>query len=332
MNETGLSTSSALHTSADDFQQTMHQLMSEVRRLPYIIDADLSALWSAGERKQEILRYLLENEVKKNRRMLEHLLYQAAEYGDCHDIRLLVDEYGAKEEPVLRYQICRWWYSRTHTPSTNLIRLMADKGSFLEKPHHRFFRKILMRASRYGWIEWVKLMLDWGVDVNCRHARTHTTPLMLAAIGGHPAVFSLLLQAGANVLARDAHGRTAMFFARERWRFPTLREQLLAAGVPDEAPPHVSDLRLMDAVERADLAMVRYQLENGADVNHRSHRSRYTPLMAAAERGASDIVRLLLRAGADPALCDRKGHTALTRALNSASPDAELLRLLRHAG
>lgn len=29
-----------------------------------------------------------------------------------------------------------------------------------------------MRASRYGWIEWVKLMPDWGVDVNCRHART----------------------------------------------------------------------------------------------------------------------------------------------------------------
>lgn len=331
MNETDIAAYSMPHASAADFQQTMHQLMTEVRKLPFFIDADLRALWSAGERKQEMLRYLLENEAKKNRRMLEHLLCQAAEYGDCHDIRLLVDEYGADAGPVLRYQICEW-YSKKHTPSTRLIRLMADKGAFRENPHHRFFRKILMRASRYGWIEWVKLMLDWGVDVNCRHARSHATPLMLAVIGGQPAVFSLLLQAGANVYARDVRGRTAMSLARVRWRFPALREQLLAAGVSDEVPPHVSDLRLMDAVERGDLAMVLYQLENGADVNHRSRRTRCTPLMAAAERGATDIVRLLLRAGADPAFRDRKGHTALTRALNSPSPDEALLRLLSIAG
>lgn len=307
--------------------ETVQLLAEEGLNLRVLEHASFSGLWKPGGQGRDILRYLLDHGLRELPKALNNLLESAARHGRREEMQLLVEEYGADAVAVLRYQ---WSIAWGAAPSPHLARWMADKGYFPE-PNRRILKKILLRAALNGWTEWVQMMLDWGVNVNCRHARTHATPLMLAVIGGQTAVFSLLLQAGANVFARDARGRTAMSLARERWRFPTLREQLLAAGVPDEAPPHVSDLRLMDAVERADLAMVRYQLENGADVNHRSHRSRYTPLMAAAERGASNIVRLLLRAGAAPALRDRKGRTAHTRALNNATPDKELLRLLRPA-
>lgn len=307
--------------------ETVQLLAEEGLNLRVLDHASFFGLWKPGAQGRAILHYLLDHGLRESPKALNNLLASAAEQERREEMQLLVEEYGADAVAVLRYQWSILW---DEAPSPHLARWMADKGYFRE-PNRCFLKKILLRAALKGWTEWVQMMLDWGVDVNCRHTRTHTTPLMLAVIGGQPAILTLLLQAGANVYARDARGRTAMSLARERWRFTSLRAQLLAAGVPDEAPPHISDLRLMDAVERGDLAMVRYQLEHGADVNHRSHRCRYTPLMAAAERGATDIVRLLLRAGADPALCDRKGRTALTRAQSRPSPDEALLRLLRTA-
>lgn len=321
----GCYNSTPLNAAVDSGSLATVQLMAEEGlNLRILANAPLSGLWKPGAQGREILHYLLEHGLSESPTALNNLLESAAAHDRREEVQMLVEGYGADAVTVLRRQ---WLFACDTAPSTHLARWMADKGYFRDKKR-RFLKKILLSASVEGWTEWVQMMLDWGVDINCRHARSHATPLMLAVIGGQPAILTLLLQAGANMYARDAHGRTAMSYARERWRFPMLREQLIAAGVPDEAPPHVSDLRLMDAVERGDLAMVRYQLENGADVNHRSHRRRYTPLMAAAERGATDMVRLLLRAGASSALRDRKGHTALTRALNSPSPDEELLRLL----
>ncbi len=58
---------------------------------------------------------------------------------------------------------------------------------------------------------------------------------------------------------------------------------------------------------------VAFLLQAGADPNPEGQGGR-TPLMQAAEAGEVDIVRLLLISGADSALADAQGRTALDRA------------------
>lgn len=57
-------------------------------------------------------------------------------------------------------------------------------------------------------------------------------------------------------------------------------------------------------------------LARGATVDARDGQGR-TPLMAASEFGRSDVVDMLLTAGADPAAVDQKGKTALHLAAGS---------------
>jgi ankyrin repeat protein len=78
--------------------------------------------------------------------------------------------------------------------------------------------------------------------------------------------------------------------------------------------PQAPGAELFDAVERNDLAAVEELLLRGADVNSLDPRCppyACPALMAAACRGYSDMVRLLLANGADVNARDVGGGTAL---------------------
>jgi ankyrin repeat protein len=57
---------------------------------------------------------------------------------------------------------------------------------------------------------------------------------------------------------------------------------------------------MLTAVERGDLALVRYHLANGVDPNYQHPELLTTPLIMSIECGHAAITELLLALGADP--------------------------------
>src|SRR5215470_611815 len=127
-------------------------------------------------------------------------------------------------------------------------------------------------------------------NVNAKDPRG-ATPLMYAAAFGNVKQMKLLLEAGVDVNARNAFHATALIWAG------------------------------------GDAVKSRMLIEHGADVNVRTQQGR-TALMAAAKRnGNADLVRLLLKMGAD---VKTPGDTTLIAAAQSG--DIEIMRLLIESG
>lgn len=124
-----------------------------------------------------------------------------------------------------------------------------------------------------------------------------TTPLMYAVLYGDADSVRLLLENGADANARNDGGATALMWA-------------------------------VDNLEKTRLL-----LKNGADANARSDDGR-TPLFIATGRfGSSDVVKLLLDHGANPAIKAHSNRGAVTPLTQAAGiGDEAVLRLLIERG
>jgi len=130
-------------------------------------------------------------------------------------------------------------------------------------------------------------------DVNLRDKRG-ATPLMYASAFGSLDAMKLLLAAGADVNAKNAFDATALMWC-------------------------VNDL------EKARLLVAK-----GADVNARSKQGSTPLLIAAADDGASEVVKLLLERGADILASDESHETALNQA--AYANDLATVKLLLRKG
>jgi ankyrin repeat protein len=79
---------------------------------------------------------------------------------------------------------------------------------------------------------------------------------------------------------------------------------------------------LYSAAGKGRTEIVKYLIEQGADVNFRGKEWGHTPLHQAASRGFDDVILVLLKAGADPKVKDRNGYTAFAIAALGGQIDA----------
>jgi uncharacterized protein len=155
-----------------------------------------------------------------------------------------------------------------------------------------------MSASQHGHQPIVRLLLEKGAAVNI--AGTRSTALIYASQNGYEQIARLLLEAGADVNAADISQCTALIRASE----------------------HEGVVRLL--------------LERGADVSRfglvdiigtmRSFNG--TALHCAVRKGNFEIVRLLLKEGADGDALDPFGHSP--RSLAVARGFRAIVSLLQH--
>lgn len=177
----------------------------------------------------------------------------------------------------------------------------------------------LMQAAKNGNIDEIKQLLSLGADVNTAD-KYGWTPLMMATQYNHILAAQLLLSAGAKVNAITTFGWTTLFYSAQE--SVEITKLLLDAGADVNVIDQYGQIALDFAIIMNNVETTQLLLAAGANVNHPNGGwwgDRSTPLMLAARDGHTEIVKLLLAAGADASKKNRKGKTALDLVHNEIS-------------
>jgi ankyrin repeat protein len=159
------------------------------------------------------------------------------------------------------------------------------------------------------------------------------TDLHKAATKNDAALIEALVKNGSRVDARDSSERTALLIATHADAVDAARA-LIAAGANVNAKDNIQDSPYLYAAAEGRLEILRLTLEAGADLKS-VNRYGGTGLIPAAHHGHPDIVRELLKTDIAIDHVNRLGWTALleTIILSDGGPThTEILKLLVDAG
>jgi TonB family protein len=184
----------------------------------------------------------------------------------------------------------------------------------------------LHHAVRGGRTQVVRTLLELKANVN-RLGLRRTTALHLATEAGHEEIVGQLLGARAATNVVDANGQTPVTLAIDHNR-ATILEMLVAHRARlNFRDPQMSRVLITKAAE-GHAEIVRLALRRGTSP-HIEHRGG-TPLIAAADRGHTEIAEMLLAAKAPVDHLNADGYTALMAAVRRGH--VETARALIAAG
>ena len=200
----------------------------------------------------------------------------------------------------------------------------------------------LIRAAWSGDTEKVEALFKTGADANASN-REGTTALMASTWGktgkGDVGIAKALIAKGANVNAANVYGRTALMevAGNGNAEFTSI---LLGADADVNVQTRDGGTALHEAAINGHIEIVRMLLTKGAKPNAANGRGQ-TPLMLACNCAGprkncpwrSDIVRLLIAAGADVNVKDTHGDAALRWVIGGTKVERdEIKQLLKNAG
>ena len=167
-------------------------------------------------------------------------------------------------------------------------------------------------ACANGHLEVARELLKRGAKLEAK-AKNGNTALHVASFSGHAALVRLLLDEGAQIEAKCNIGCTPLFCASKQGQLEAVR-LLLERGAIADARNIDGFTALMKAGEKGHAAVVRELLQRGADANAHSNGGR-TALHCASYEGRTEVMReLLKRADPDINAQDGVGDTPLTDA------------------
>lgn len=259
-------------------------------------------------------------------------LIAAAGHGNVNLMSLLLS-YGADINAIGGYSntaLCEAsdtrWAARP-----DAVKFLLDKGAdvnlFDTSEGNNSHGPPLQRAAIRGRLEIMRMLLDYGADINLGAGQSGGA-LYEAASCGHLEICELLLNLGADVQAEGMVG-TVLHVAAYHGHVNIVRlllehgasvDQVCEFGTALQAAAangHIDVFNLLRSYEAdihfigghhhnmlqasafgGNIEMVRLCLANGMDVNITGGKEVQTALMAAAQQGHVEIVRLLLDEGA----------------------------------
>jgi ankyrin repeat protein len=178
----------------------------------------------------------------------------------------------------------------------------------------------LISASEKGDVEAVKSLLSKGVYIHAQDKQGRCA-LVAAAYKNHLEIVDLLIAAGADVNMKDDTIQSAYLISTmEGQGYIDLLKKILKAGGDVHCTDSDNGTGLIRASDRGHVEIVKELLKTDIRVNH-INRMGWTALFEAILLGGGDerhteIVRLLVDAGADFNLQDKDGVTPLAHAKN----------------
>jgi uncharacterized protein len=174
----------------------------------------------------------------------------------------------------------------------------------------------LVEAARKGDLAAVERLIGRGANVNARDNRGRSA-LLAATHGNHVAVARALIAAGADVNAKDDIEDSPYLHAGAEGRTEILK-MTLAAGADLTSVNRYGGTALIPAAHHGHPEAVKILLATAIDKDH-VNKLGWTALLEAVILGDggpthTEIVRLLVEAGADVNLPDREGVTPLVHA------------------
>jgi ankyrin repeat domain-containing protein 50 len=169
----------------------------------------------------------------------------------------------------------------------------------------------LLHASRIGHLEVVLNLLKVGADVNIASQYANETTVYLAAEGGHEIVVSELISHHADVNIPNSHGVSPIYIASQSGHVKVV-ERLLAAGA--RLTPVDGITPLMVAAIRGNSNIVKILGNHSISELNQANKQGETALMLCTISRDFSCLQYLLDQGADCNLSDRKGYTVIMHA------------------
>ena len=191
----------------------------------------------------------------------------------------------------------------------------------------------LIQAAERGDTPTVLQLLAKGADINARDARGRT-PVMAATHGNRPDTVRTLIRAGADIDIQDNRKDNPFLYAGAEGLLDILK-LAIDAGASTKLTNRFGGTALIPAAERGHVEVVSELLtRTDVDVNHVNNLG-WTALLEAIILGdggprRTEVVRLLVGAGADVNLADGDGVTPLAHARQRGY--RQMAEILENAG
>ncbi|KAL2687094.1 hypothetical protein Neosp_004646 [[Neocosmospora] mangrovei] len=285
-------------------------------------------------------------------------LHDAVEYRCSDIVRTLLEQTEAKQSVLQQFHLVVAAINKDQATAKVLIENGADvdsewNGSLLfgfafKQGCDEIVKAMLPVPYEQGWradaesrVE--SLGLGYNVGRNKSDIPRHKiplgirvnwymlSPLWCATVNGHQEMVQLLLEHGANPNnvvhtsgspSHMSNNSTALYEAT-RLGYEDIVRLLLSSGADPDLNTDDGRSPLVQASLNATdrgVAIAQMLLEAGADASARGYQDE-TPLMVAARSGNVDLVKLLLRYGANREAKDIRGITAMDYASSHASMD-----------
>jgi ankyrin repeat protein len=186
-------------------------------------------------------------------------------------------------------------------------------------------------ASAYCQIGVINELILNGAELNSRNFSGETPLFVAIEECDDLEVVKLLINSGANINSRNSYGETPLSKAVQSGNMDMVRE-LLRRGADINSKNRRGITPLIIAIEDRDYPMVKFLLDAGADPNVRDNNKKSVlALTVTSNQGNIEIVRELLKHGADINAQDRYGNTPLMEAIYP-SDDYETVKFLLESG
>ena len=205
-----------------------------------------------------------------------------------------------------------------------IVQLLVDHGANINIPDKNGITP-LQHAQARGFREIEEILLTTG--------RTRDAGLISAAENGDLETVKRLLAQGTSVHAQDVQGVTALIAAAYRNDLPIV-EVLIEAGADVNIQDNTQQSAYLIATSEGFLELLLHTLQAGANV-HSTDSYNGTGLIRAADRGHVEIIQELLKTDINIDHINNLGWTALLEAIilgDGGARHTEVVRLLVEAG